>query len=134
MKKPLKIYLCDLTYDTIIFVSDTIPINIGFISSFVNRKLGDKVDIELFKYPNDLLKRVEQDPPDILGLSNYSWNSNLSEYFAKITKELKWQPKVSFEDGIKLMKNEIYNWKKAPLWNKKNINKATKTWFKYMGE
>ena len=38
--------------------------------------------------PNDLLKRVEQDPPDILGLSNYSWNSNLSEYFAKITKEL----------------------------------------------
>ena len=32
MKKPLKIYLCDLTYDTIIFVSDTIPINIGLIS------------------------------------------------------------------------------------------------------
>ncbi len=53
---------------------------------------------------------------------------------SKITKELKWKPKVSFEDGIKLMKNEINNWKKAPLWNKKNINKATKTWFKYMGE
>ena len=53
---------------------------------------------------------------------------------SKITKELKWKPKVSFEDGIKLMKNEINNWKKAPLWNKKNIYKATKTWFKYMGE
>ncbi len=53
---------------------------------------------------------------------------------SKITKELKWKPKVSFEDGIKLMKDEINNWKKAPLWNKKNINKATKTWFKYMGE
>ena len=53
---------------------------------------------------------------------------------SKITKELKWKPKISFEEGINLMKDEINNWKKAPLWNKKNINKATKTWFKYMGE
>lgn len=88
MKKPLKIYLCDLTYDTIIFVSDTIPINIGFISSFLKKNLGDKVEVELFKYPNDLLERIKQEAPDILGLSNYSWNSNLSEYFAKITKKL----------------------------------------------
>ena len=88
MKKPIKIYLCDLTYDTMILVSDTIPINIGFISSFVKSKLGEKVIIELFKYPNDLLKKIKSDPPDILGLSNYSWNSNLSEYFAKLTKEL----------------------------------------------
>ena len=89
MKQPLKIYLCDLTYDTIIFVSDTIPINIGFISSYIKRKLGEKVEIELFKYPNDLLKKIKSDPPDILGLSNYSWNSNLSEYFASIVKKNK---------------------------------------------
>ncbi len=88
MSKPIKIYLCDLTYDTMILVSDTIPINIGFISSYVKSKLGEKVEIELFKYPNDLLNKVKSDPPDILGLSNYSWNSNLSEYFAKKTKEL----------------------------------------------
>ena len=60
MKKPIKIYLCDLTYDTIILVSDTIPINIGFISSYIKSKLGDKVDIELFKYPSDLLERVKK--------------------------------------------------------------------------
>ena len=40
MSKPLKIYLCDLTYDTIILVSDTIPINIGFIASYLKKKLG----------------------------------------------------------------------------------------------
>ena len=59
MKKPIKIYLCDLTYDTMILVSDTIPINIGFISSFVKSKLGEKVIIELFKYPNDLLNKIK---------------------------------------------------------------------------
>ena len=88
MSKPLKIYLCDLTYDTIILVSDTIPINIGFIASYLKKKLGDKVYIELFKYPNDLLKAIQKNPPDILGLSNYSWNSNLSEYFAGVAKKI----------------------------------------------
>ncbi len=88
MNKPCKIYLCDLTYDTIILVSDTIPINIGFIGSYLKNNLKDKIDIELFKYPNDLLKKIKSQPPDILGLSNYSWNSNLSEHFAKIAKKL----------------------------------------------
>ena len=32
-KNKLKIYLCDITYDTIIYVSDTIPINIGFVGN-----------------------------------------------------------------------------------------------------
>ena len=53
---------------------------------------------------------------------------------SKIKKEIKWKPLVSFEKGVKLMMSEINNWKKAPLWNKKNINKATKTWFKYMSK
>ena len=86
MKKKIKVYLCDLTYDTIILVSDTIPINIGFIGSYLKNQLGDKITLELFKYPNDLLNKIKSDPPDILGLSNYSWNSNLSEHFAKVTR------------------------------------------------
>lgn len=50
----------------------------------------------------------------------------------KIKKELNWKPKVSFEDGVKKILNNINYWKDAPLWNKKNIKTATKTWFKYM--
>ena len=30
------------------------------------------------------------------------------------------------------MLQNIQNWQDAPLWNKDNINEATKTWFKYM--
>ena len=47
MKKKIKVYLCDLTYDTIILVSDTIPINIGFIGSYLKNQLGDKITLEL---------------------------------------------------------------------------------------
>ena len=38
--KKLKVYLCDLTYDTIVLVSDTIPINIGFIGSYIKKNLA----------------------------------------------------------------------------------------------
>jgi len=50
----------------------------------------------------------------------------------KITAELGWQPKVSFEDGVTMMLAEIANWKDAPLWDPDSIERATKTWFKYM--
>ena len=77
MDKKLKVFLCDLTYDTVILVSDTKPINIGFIGSYMKKKFGDNVSIELFKYPNDVIKEIKKNPPDVIGLSNYSWNSNL---------------------------------------------------------
>ena len=49
-----------------------------------------------------------------------------------IKKELKWSPKINIETGIKLLINEINYWKKARIWTKSKINKATKDWFKYL--
>ena len=86
--KKLNIYLCDLTYDTIILVSDTIPINIGFVGSYLLKNFSEKINIELFKYPNDVINNLKKNPPDILALSNYSWNSNLSEYVASLAKKI----------------------------------------------
>jgi radical SAM superfamily enzyme YgiQ (UPF0313 family) len=86
--KKLKVYLCDLTYDTIVLVSDTIPINIGFIGSYIKKKFGKDVEISLFKYPDEAIQEIKSNPPDMLGLSNYSWNSNLSEYVASIAKKV----------------------------------------------
>ncbi len=87
-KKKLKIFLCDLTYDTIILVSDTIPINIGFVGSYLKKSFGDQVDISLYKYPKSVIDEIKKNPPDIIALSNYSWNSNLSEYVASFAKNL----------------------------------------------
>lgn len=68
----LKIYLGDLTHDTILLVSDTIPINIGYIASFSQKKFGEEIETSLFKYPNTIIDALINDPPHILGLSNYS--------------------------------------------------------------
>ena len=88
MNKKIKIYLCDLTYDTILLVSDTIPINIGFIASYIKKYFNKETEISLFKYPDSTIREIKRNPPDLLALSNYSWNSNLSEHVASIAKTI----------------------------------------------
>ena len=87
MKKIINIYLCDPTHDTVVLVSDTIPLNIGFVAAYCLKNHGKNVNIELFKYPNDILRAIRSAPPAIIGFSNYSWNSNLSEHLAGVAKK-----------------------------------------------
>ena len=52
---------------------------------------------------------------------------------SKITRDLGWKPRVSFEDGVAMMLKEIDVWQDAPLWEPASIAQATQTWFKYLG-
>ena len=51
---------------------------------------------------------------------------------SKIKEYLNWEPKVSFENGVRTMIENIDYWKNAPVWNKESIKKATEDWFKYL--
>tara|TARA_B100000780_G_scaffold267926_1_gene225422 strand:+ start:134 stop:1132 length:999 start_codon:yes stop_codon:yes gene_type:complete len=50
----------------------------------------------------------------------------------KIKKDLNWKPKISFEEGVSKILENIDYWKNAPLWDKNNIKETTKLWFKYL--
>ncbi len=50
----------------------------------------------------------------------------------KITTELGWKPKVSFEQGVEKILAEIDYWREAPLWDPESISRATETWFKHL--
>ena len=52
----------------------------------------------------------------------------------KINRLLAWEPKVAFEDGVRNMLDSIQNWSDAPVWNVNTIEKATSTWFRYLGK
>ena len=52
----------------------------------------------------------------------------------KISKQLNWKPKISFEEGVKKMLSNINYWQMAPLWDINSIDQATKSWFKYMSK
>ena len=51
---------------------------------------------------------------------------------SRITQELDWQPRVSFEQGVANIVANIDYWRNAPLWNPDSIADATKTWFQFM--
>lgn len=56
--------------------------------------------------------------------------------FADITKifqVLGWRPKMSFRDGVDIMKKHVEDWRAAPVWTKDTIETATKDWFTYLG-
>lgn len=80
------------------------------INELVNLIGGDKIYIP--KRPGE---------PDIT-------HANIS----KIKKKLNWKPKVSFEKGVKILSDNILNWKDAPVWTPEKINKATENWFKHL--
>jgi UDP-glucose 4-epimerase len=52
----------------------------------------------------------------------------------KINEELNWEPKISIEDGVKLVVENIEYWRNAPVWTPDSIAGATEDWFKYLGE
>ena len=88
MKKPLKIYLSNLTYDTLSLATDAFPLNVGCIASYSKKKFGDKLDFTLFKYIDELDRCIHDSPPDILGMSNYIWNYNVALEFFRMMKEI----------------------------------------------
>jgi len=88
VKSPLKIYLADLTYDTVDLQTAVFPLNIGYIASYCKKRFASKVDITLFKYIDELDRAINESPPDILGMSNYVWNHRVSlEMFRMLSKK-----------------------------------------------
>lgn len=87
MDKPIKIYLGDLTYNTVALSTDVFPLNVGYIASYCIDKFGKDVEIKLFKYIEELNAEINNSPPDIIGLSNYCWNHKVSLEMFRIAKE-----------------------------------------------
>ena len=53
---------------------------------------------------------------------------------SKIKKDLKWQPNISIEKGIKDLLGKIHYWKNAPVWTPVSIREATKIWFRLLSK
>jgi UDP-glucose 4-epimerase len=51
----------------------------------------------------------------------------------KIQTELGWTPQISFDEGVKLMLENIEYWREAPVWDAHSIAATTKGWFTYLG-
>jgi UDP-glucose 4-epimerase len=51
---------------------------------------------------------------------------------AKIQRALGWRPKVSIEEGVRILLDNIDYWREAPVWTPESIEVATRDWFRYL--
>jgi len=51
---------------------------------------------------------------------------------SKAKKLLNWEPKVSLEEGVCILLDNLDYWSEAPVWDKHSIAKATEKWFEYL--
>lgn len=52
----------------------------------------------------------------------------------KIQRELGWQAKVRFEEGMAVMREHLQDWRDAPVWTPERIEQATESWFRLLGK
>lgn len=65
---------------------NAIPYGIALVASYALKNLGNKIEVDIFKYPNDLIEYLNRTTPKVACFSNFIWNINLSYEFAKQIK------------------------------------------------
>lgn len=53
---------------------------------------------------------------------------------SKIQRQLGWRAKVSIEEGVRILLDNIEYWRQAPVWTPASIEVATRDWFRYLGK
>lgn len=78
----LRLWLADLTYTQRGVAAETMPQAVGGLSTYLASRI-ELPPVRIFKYPEVLAAALSKDSaPDVIGFSNYIWNSSLSLGFA----------------------------------------------------
>jgi radical SAM superfamily enzyme YgiQ (UPF0313 family) len=84
-----RVFLADLRHNySGMLANDCMPLGVGYMKAVIDRDLPE-AEARLFAYPDKLLAALEEQPPDVLMLSNYMWNEWLSFHFATVAKRLR---------------------------------------------
>ena len=79
--------MCDLTHTGIGINANVFPLGLGSVTSYLLKEMNGKVECKLFKFPNKLNDALQKEKPDVVCMSCYSWNENLTYTYAKYIKE-----------------------------------------------
>lgn len=61
----------------------TIPLNIGYVASYLKKKMEDEnieLEVKLFKDADKLLDAIDNRKPDVVALGFFVWNEELNKY------------------------------------------------------
>lgn len=86
----MRIFLADLGHNVVTKTSDVYPLGVANLAAYAKAyaKSPTPLSFEIFREPEELKAALDSDPPDVLGLSSYSWNHHLALSFARHFKKL----------------------------------------------
>ena len=87
--------------------SNIFPLSIGLVASYLYERRRDDIEVELFKYPEDLSAALDKKVPDIMGFANYSWNYNISCGYARVIKE-QWPNTIIVFGGSRIIARWVF--------------------------
>ncbi len=84
----MRIYLADLGHNLLTKSSDVYPLGVANLATYATAYLKAKtrLQIQLFREPQDLKAAIDREPPDVIGFSTYAWNEELAANFAAYAK------------------------------------------------
>ena len=82
----VKISFADLTHTGQIVAANTFPLGIAYVASYAKQELGNEIQCEIFKYPDDFSNYLDSVTPQIACFSNFSWNLKLGHEYARRIK------------------------------------------------
>ena len=83
-----QIYFADLTHTGVGINSRAFPLGVGCVMAHANKELKGLINSSLFKFPEDLNKALLKQTPNMLCMSNFCWNINLSYTFVEYVKKI----------------------------------------------
>ncbi len=87
--KNIKILLGDPRHYTVGPHSNYVPINIGYIGSYLLKKITKvNIELKLAVTPEEIFSTIKVWKPDIIGMSNYCWNAELSNIICEEAKKI----------------------------------------------
>lgn len=89
VRKPIRVTFSDLTHTGQVVASNTFPLGASFVAAYATTHCETPLDIELFKYPDDLSRTLAERMPEVACFSNFSWNQRLASHFAAKIKQLR---------------------------------------------
>lgn len=83
----IKVSFADMTHMGQVVAANTFPLGLTMVAAYAQQELGDDIDFEVFKYPDDFSQYLETTTPKIACFSAFSWNVSLGHEFAKRLKK-----------------------------------------------
>ena len=83
----LEVLLIDPCFGDIGVANPTIPLSVGLIGSYLKKQIPE-INVTVLKKSTDILSFLDNKKPDVLGICNYLWNTNLANRLSRYAREI----------------------------------------------